>query len=1179
MIALPVASRQTGLTVRLLFFLAFLLISMPAGLSDWREVAVPPKAETLMPVSARLWYRCYIQVPDRMVTPAGKDLWRDSMMLGLADIPGPFEITLNGQSIIRTDDDGIPPGRQRRFKVPKGILEKKAFNALVIELKGAAAERGLVQAPVYFGYHHELVLDQPWQVSQAEPAPGDFNAQSDRPRTASYTADQFRRASSVLDATLQANPGKRVPPAEALALLRTEDDLIVEELLHEPEVAQPTHISYDARGRMWVAQYRQYPFPAGLKMISRDMYYRSKYDRVPPPPPRHTPGADLISVHEDRDGDGAYESHQIVLRDLNMANAVLHGRGGIWVMHTPYLLFYPDADGDDIPDGPPEVRLAGFGLEDTHSVANGLAWGPDGWLYGAQGSTTTSRVTRPGIDPDDAPGIYNEGCMVWRYHPDTSAYEIFADGSGNTFGLAFDAEGRLFSGHNGGNTRGWHHIQEGLYLKQGKNPGKFGPPPNPYAFGELPMMRSDHPVPRFSHMTIQADGPALPGRLQGKLLAIDPLHHHVVAVDRTTEGSTFATRDLGFPLQTEDETFRPVYLCNGPDGAITLADFREEYIAHGQNYQGQIDTESGRVYRLRGKGLPLIANRDLQSKSTLALVETLRHANGWHRQTAARLLGERRDRVSLAPLKALLDTAELHPALDALWALHQQDQLDAETTREALDHPAPMVRAWAIRLAGDARRLPTAVFQGVRQLAASEPDAEVRSQVLSTARRLPPDQALPLVLALVKRTEDVDDPFIPLMAWFTLESLCQNRGETELLLRTLADDPEFWSAPLVQHHLLGQLMRRFASTGSRAHFLICARLFAMAPSDRQRRALMEGFEKAFAGRSLPEIPAELSDALAKAGSGSLAFRVRSGDPDAMDEAMTLMTDPGAALNERTSLIRAFGARPHDFAAKLILDLAIIEDEAIAVRRAALAALQRYSDDRIGERLARAFGDLPQELKEPALTLLASRPAWARTLLEQDTFEPNEVSDDLLARLRLHRDAGLDALIDARLVSATPTESPADLSREMAKLRRILQEAPGDPYRGEAIYKARCASCHRLFHRGGQIGPDLTSYQREDLSTLLPSILAPSADIREGYENYLITTADGRALGGFLADDSAEGITLRTFDGADLHLSRSEIVELKPAGRSLMPGALLSGLSDEELRDFFAYLRIPQPISP
>ena len=171
-------------------------------------------------------------------------------------------------------------------------------------------------------------------------------------------------------------------------------------------------------------------------------------------------------------------------------------------MHTPYLLFYPDRDRDDKPDGDPEIHLAGFGFEDTHSIANGLAWGPDGWIYGGQGSTVASRIWSPRKDPARRSAVYFEGCMTWRYHPHREKFEVFAEGGGNVFGLDFDSDGRLFSGHNGGNTRGWHYLQSGYFLKQGRTPNKFGPVANPFAFGDLPEMRSTNPIPRFSHATI-----------------------------------------------------------------------------------------------------------------------------------------------------------------------------------------------------------------------------------------------------------------------------------------------------------------------------------------------------------------------------------------------------------------------------------------------------------------------------------------------------------------------------------------------------------------------------------------------------------------------------------------------------------------------------------------------------
>ena len=212
-------------------------------------------------------------------------------------------------------------------------------------------------------------------------------------------------------------PGKRVPPSRIARRARDRRRPHHRAAPHEPQVAQPTHVSFDARGRMWVSQYRQYPYPAGVKMLSRDQYYRSKYDKTPPAPPYHDRGADIISVHADTDGDGTFDSAQEHPRrpQHGQRRATRLGRLLGHAHALPALL--PGRRRRRHSGSCPEVRLAGFGLEDTHSVANGLAWGPDGWLYGGQGSTTTSRVTRPDVDKKDAEGVYNEGCMVWRYHP------------------------------------------------------------------------------------------------------------------------------------------------------------------------------------------------------------------------------------------------------------------------------------------------------------------------------------------------------------------------------------------------------------------------------------------------------------------------------------------------------------------------------------------------------------------------------------------------------------------------------------------------------------------------------------------------------------------------------------------------------------------------------------------
>ena len=195
-------------------------------------------------------------------------------------------------------------------------------------------------------------------------------------------------------------------PAEVQGKFQLADGLAIDLVLSEPLVTQPLHISFDSRGRLWLVEARQYPKPAGLKEVSKDAVWRAIYDKTPPPPPHAegSPfrGADRISIHEDADGDGVYEKHNVFHDNLNMATSVAHTEHGVWVTHAPYLLFFPDKNQDDVPDGPPEVHLSGFGLEDTHSIANSLRWGPDGWLYGAQGSTISAAILAPNA-PGTAP--------------------------------------------------------------------------------------------------------------------------------------------------------------------------------------------------------------------------------------------------------------------------------------------------------------------------------------------------------------------------------------------------------------------------------------------------------------------------------------------------------------------------------------------------------------------------------------------------------------------------------------------------------------------------------------------------------------------------------------------------------------------------------------------------------
>ncbi|MFN7289575.1 MAG: PVC-type heme-binding CxxCH protein, partial [Pirellula sp.] len=428
--------------------------------------------------------------------------------------------------------------------------------------------------------------------------------------------------------------------------LNVAEGLELDLVLQEPQVANPLYLNFDERGRLWVVQYRQYPWPAGLKLISRDNVWRNVYQPpFPPPPPQdeNSPfrGKDMVTIHEDTDGDGVFEKQKIFLDGLNLATAALKGRGGVFVLNPPYLLFYEDKDNDDTPDSlNPQILLSGFGIEDTHSISNSLRWGPDGWIYGTQGSTVSAAVVR--LDQFGQPiagesPIHSMGQNVWRYHPEQRKYEIFAEGGGNAFGVEFDSAGRVYSGHNGGDTRGFHYVPGGYYLK---NFGKHGLHSNPFTYAYYGAMRH-HTVERFTHTFEIYEADALPAQYHGKLISISPILHYVMASTISSDGSTRKTKDIG-PVITaggkeKDDWFTPVDIQTGPDGAIYLADWYSMQSTHYRNHEGQTNPDLGRVYRLRSdnqRGYPVL---DMSASSSRELVEKyLSHSNRWFRETALR---------------------------------------------------------------------------------------------------------------------------------------------------------------------------------------------------------------------------------------------------------------------------------------------------------------------------------------------------------------------------------------------------------------------------------------------------------------------------------------------------------------------------------------------------------------
>lgn len=972
-------------------------------------------------------------------------------------------------------------------------------------------------------------------------------------------------ADKPIDSESQKSRAGGLTPQKSLEAMRVSDDLRVDQMLAEPTVKQPLFLNFDERGRMWVVQYIQYPHPAGLKIVSHDQYWRNVYDRVPDAPPNHVRGKDKITIHEDTDGDGRFDKHKTFVDGLNMATAVAHGRGGHWVLNPPYLLFYPDRDRDDVPDGDPEVHLAGFGLEDSHSIANSLRWGPDGWLYGAQGSTVTANIVRPGFK--DKP-IYSQGQNIWRYHPERREYEVFAEGGGNAFGVEIDTVGRVFSGHNGGNTRGFHYPQGG-YLRKGFT--KHGPLSNPYAFGYFDGM-PHHDVERFTHNFIVYEGGSLPTNYYGMLFGVEPLQGRVVVADIDPLGSSFRTVDTSRPLTSEDDWFKPVDIKVGPDGGVYVCDWYDGQVNHYRNHEGNIDPANGRIYRLQSKDAEPNESFDLGNASSDELVDYLSHANRWYRRTALRVLGDRRDSASVPRLKRLLASENGQLALEAFWALNLVADVDDETWKLAIRHPYPYVRVWAVRLLGDQRN--DRYLDEIVTLSKHDDNVEVRQQLAAFGRRV--ETGLPVLKALLAHDEDADDIYQPLMVWWGLETHC--RRAPDEVVGVFTSNRDVWTKRLVKETVLERLMQRFAMEGTRADLARCARLLAAADA-ASRKSLMVGFEKAFAGRALPRLPKVLVEQIAKSGGGSAALQIRQGDATAISNAYESIQS-GGDVNKRVELIRLCAELKTDGLPAVLTSLVAKEDADDNLRVEAIGALQNYEADSIATSLVDQFAMLSSESQKAAQATLASRVSWARQMIaavEEEQIDPLAISIDVLRNCLLFGDETLNESIEERWgqIAGATTE---DMKQEIARIAKLLNDRTGDVYEGQKLFRANCGKCHKLFIDGGDIGPDLTTYKRDDIPNMVLNVINPNAEIREGFENYLVLTDDGRVITGLMVERDNKVVVLRTAEGQTVTIDRESIEESRVLGRSLMPEGLLKQMTDEQVSDLFAYLRSTQPLN-
>ena len=541
-------------------------------------------------------------------------------------------------------------------------------------------------------------------------------------------------------------------PDEAIAKMTIPDGFEVKAFVAEPDIGEAIAFCFDFRGRLWTLENYNYQ--------TRKAHSVDKRNR--------------IQIFEDVDGDGVFDKKKTFTDNLTFSSGFAVGMGGVYIGMPPELIFIPDANGDDIPDGPPEVLLDGWGIQDRHETLNSFIWGPDGWLYGCHGVFTQSRVGRPG-DKDEDRQFIDGG--IWRFHPQSKEFEIFAEGLSNPWGFDFNDMGQGFATccvipHL------FHVVQGGVYHKQSKQNV------NLFVYDNIKTIRdhthkSAHGGARFYLADV------FPEKYRDQLFMCN-IHEHAVLIDyMVPKGSSFIGKHGDDFLPTNDLAWVGFSVDTGPDGGVYILDW------HDQNICGnEIKfANSARVYRIMPKGVKGPKPFDLEKLSDIELAEMQAHSNDWYvRQSRAILqhrtiLGKLNKSSVHAKLQSMQSNAKtVGKQLRALWALHVTDGITQENALSLLDDTEQYIRAWTIQLLAEDKNLSGVLRSKFAEMAKSEKSPVVRLYLASALQRMPYDQRWNILESLSKYSEDKEDNNIPRMLWLALEPMVVEHPQKALQL-------------------------------------------------------------------------------------------------------------------------------------------------------------------------------------------------------------------------------------------------------------------------------------------------------------------------------------------------------------------------------------------------------------
>ena len=934
----------------------------------------------------------------------------------------------------------------------------------------------------------------------------------------------------------------------------------------EPDVQQPIGIATDERGRLWVAENYTY----ADQTINFDATKR-----------------DRIVILEDADGDGRSDRRTLFWDQAQKLTSVEVGYGGVWVLCAPQLLFIPDRNRDDVPDGPPEVVLDGWDQDAVrHNIVNGLRWGPDGWLYGRHGILATSLVGKPGAAESERQRI---NCGVWRYHPTRRVFEVVAHGTTNPWGFDFDQHGEMFFintviGHL------WHLVPGAHYERM------YGADFNPHLY-QLIGQTADHvhwdTGEKWSDIRLTVSdttsaaggghahsglmiyqGDNWPARYRNSMFTLN-FHGRRLNNDRLERrGAGYVglhSDDLFF---VKDEWFRGIDLLTGADGAAYIADWSDTGECHEAD---GVHHASGRIYRLAWGETAAPGRFDLHERTDRELVELQLQKNDWYVRQSRRLLAERHAAGSdmAGARQALLEVFNAQrdetQQLRAMWALAAIGAADDDWLREQLNHPGEHLRVWAIRLLADRETLDAATIERFMELALTERSGLVRLYLAAAMQRLPLEKRWPLAEALALRLEDAEDPQLPLMIWYGLEPAVAADPRQAL---ALCGKPIM---PLARQHIARRITSEIDGNADLVNALVVVAVEQAEPSGQLD--LLRGMSDALHGRRSVTAPGAwiaAAESFSKSPSREVRDEARQlgvvfGDARAIAELRAIATDESADPEARRHALRTLaevgGLETLALLQSLINDIELANE--------AIRGLAAYDDAAIPSLVLVQYTALDPAGRTLAIDALCSRPAYARELLraiEGGVIEPDAISASHARQIAGFNDETLTKDLERLWGSVRPTA--ADKREQIERLRIVLEGgkiADGDASQGRLLFDKACSACHVLYGQGKIVGPDLTGSDRHNLSYLLENVIDPSASVGKDFHTTAVLLSSGQAISGVVLEKTDQTLRLRT-QTEEVTVDLDDVEEMVEQNLSLMPDGLLTQLTDDQIGDLFAYLR-------